>query len=85
HEPFDVPVDFKAGYPTNYSGPILDYPPYGKFSGSSDEIEELKAKYAKCLEHCDEQLGRLLDIFDQHNLWKDTALILTTDHGFLLG
>ena len=85
HEPFDVPADFKAGYPTNYSGPILDYPPYGQFSGSSDEIEELKANYAKCVEHCDEQLGRLLDIFDQHNLWKDTALILTTDHGFLLG
>lgn len=85
HEPFDVPADFKAGYPTNYSGPILDYPPYGKFSGDVDEIEELKANYAKSLAHCDKQLGRLLDIFDEHHLWKDTSLIVTTDHGFLLG
>ena len=27
----------------------------------------------------------MLDYFDAHDLWKDTALILTTDHGFLLG
>jgi hypothetical protein len=30
-------------------------------------------------------LGRLLDHFDAHDLWKDTALVVTTDHGFLLG
>ena len=28
--------------------------------------------------------GQLLDYFDAHGLWKDTALILSTDHGFLL-
>jgi hypothetical protein len=26
-----------------------------------------------------------LDYFDEHDLWKDTALLVTTDHGFLLG
>ena len=26
----------------------------------------------------------LLDYFDAHDLWRDTALVLTTDHGFLL-
>ena len=30
-------------------------------------------------------LGNLLDYFDEHDLWKDTALIVGTDHGFLLG
>ena len=34
---------------------------------------------------CDAYFGRLLDYFDAHDLWRDTALILTTDHGFLLG
>jgi hypothetical protein len=34
---------------------------------------------------CDHELGRLLDHFDAHDLWKDTALVVTTDHGFLLG
>ena len=34
---------------------------------------------------CDEYFGKLLDYFDEHNLWEDTAIVLTTDHGFLLG
>ena len=32
----------------------------------------------------DEYFGRLLDIFDEKEMWSDTALILTTDHGFFL-
>jgi arylsulfatase A-like enzyme len=31
------------------------------------------------------QLGRVLDAFDRLDLWKDTMLIVNTDHGFLLG
>ena len=34
---------------------------------------------------CDDLLGRLLDYFDRHDLWRNTALVVTTDHGFLLG
>ena len=34
---------------------------------------------------CDFLLGQLLDYFDEHDLWRDTALVVTTDHGFLLG
>ena len=34
---------------------------------------------------CDQQLGRVLDAFDEHNLWEDTMLIVNTDHGFLMG
>jgi hypothetical protein len=30
-------------------------------------------------------MGQLLDYFDAHDLWRDTALVVTTDHGFLLG
>jgi hypothetical protein len=30
-------------------------------------------------------LGQLLHYFDEHAMWDDTALIVTTDHGFLLG
>lgn len=85
HEPFRVPDAFREGYPTDYSGPILDFPPYGEFDGGPDEIAELRAAYAAALTHCDQQLGRLLDMFDEYNMWDDTALIVTTDHGFLLG
>jgi arylsulfatase A-like enzyme len=33
---------------------------------------------------CDEHLGRVLAAMDEHDLWKDTMLIVCTDHGFLL-
>src|SRR5690606_39061049 len=33
---------------------------------------------------CDFYLGRFIDYMDKHGLWRDTAVILTTDHGFLL-
>ena len=34
---------------------------------------------------CDHYLGQVLDLMDELNLWDDTLLIVTTDHGFLLG
>jgi hypothetical protein len=33
---------------------------------------------------CDEYFGRLLDYMDRHDMWRDTAVVLATDHGFLL-
>ncbi len=38
--------------------------------------------WSRCATSCSAQL---LDYFDRHDLWKDTALVVTTDHGFLLG
>jgi hypothetical protein len=49
-----------------------------------DEIAELRANYAALVAMCDHYLGCLLDHMDQHDLWRDTALIMTTDHGFML-
>ena len=34
---------------------------------------------------CDVHLGLILDFMDAHDMWKDTVLIVNTDHGFLLG
>ena len=33
---------------------------------------------------CDTYLGKILDLMDRHDMWKDTMLIVHTDHGFLL-
>ena len=41
--------------------------------------------YASLITFCDQQLGRVLDAFDEHNLWEDTMLIVNTDHGLLMG
>ena len=85
HEPFHAPNRFREIYPTNYEGPILDWPIYDRVKESKEEISELRANYAALVTMVDEYFGKLLDYFDKNNLWTDTALILTTDHGFLLG
>jgi arylsulfatase A-like enzyme len=84
HEPFAAPERFKEQYKTGWSGGILDWPKYEKVVESPEEIAEIRANYAALVAMCDEYFGRLLDYFDKHSLWKDTALILSTDHGFLL-
>jgi arylsulfatase A-like enzyme len=84
HEPFFAPPVYREGFPTNYAGPIIDWPKYGPVEESADEVAETRANYAALVTMCDSYFGRLLDYFDAHDLWKDTCLVLTTDHGFLL-
>ena len=86
HEPFYAPEEFRNLFPTNYGGPVFDWPRYRRSNEETpDEAASLRANYAALVALCDAQLGRLLDEFDRHAMWDDTALIVTTDHGFLLG
>jgi arylsulfatase A-like enzyme len=84
HEPFVAPERFKEQYRTGWNGGVLDWPLYEKVKDSPEEIAEIRANYAALVTMCDDYFGRLLDQFDEHDLWRDTALILSTDHGFLL-
>ncbi|MGB2294779.1 MAG: sulfatase [Candidatus Puniceispirillum sp.] len=85
HEPFHAPMRFRDLYETSYDGPILDWPIYDRVTETPEEISELRANYAALVTMTDEYFGTLLDFFDKHDMWADTALVLTTDHGFLLG
>ncbi|MEM9232101.1 MAG: sulfatase [Pseudomonadota bacterium] len=85
HEPFVAPARFKEPFDTGWDGPILDWPRYGRVEELPEECEELRANYYATVAHCDSLLGEILDRFDALGLWDDTALIVTTDHGFLLG
>jgi arylsulfatase A-like enzyme len=85
HEPFVAPARFKKQFETGWNGPIRDWPRYGRVDELPAECEELRANYYAVVALCDDLLGRLLDYFDRHDMWKDTALVVTTDHGFLLG
>ncbi len=84
HEPFHAPSVYRERYPTGYHGPILDWPRYKRLEESGPEVAELRANYAALLTMCDTYFGKLLDYLDRHGMWKDTAVVLTTDHGFLL-
>ncbi|MDA8747704.1 sulfatase [Litoreibacter sp.] len=84
HEPFVAPERFKEAYASGYNGKILDWPMYEEAANSAEEIAEIRGNYAALVAMCDEYFGKLLDYFNANDLWKDTALVLTTDHGFLL-
>ncbi len=84
HEPFNAPAEFREMFASGYDGPTLDWPRYRNVEETEAEVAELKANYAALVGLCDAQLGRLLDDFDAHDRWRDTAIVLTTDHGFLL-
>lgn len=85
HEPFTAPDRFREAFPTGWNGPIRDWPRYGRVDETEAEADELRANYHALVAMCDEQMGRVLDRFDALDLWQDTCLIVTTDHGFLLG
>jgi arylsulfatase A-like enzyme len=85
HEPFTAPSRFKDAFDTGWKGPIRDWPRYGRVDELPEECEELRANYYAVVAMCDHLLGELLDDFDRHGMWEDTALVVTTDHGFLLG
>jgi arylsulfatase A-like enzyme len=85
HEPFFAAERFRDGLPTNYRGPVLDWPRYGRADYAPDEEAELRANYLALVAMCDEYLGRVLDWMDRTDAWADTALIVSTDHGLLLG
>ena len=85
HEPFVSPEKYHEMYPEDYDGYDLDWPAYQAVTESPETVAHVRRRYAALLSMCDHNLGRVLDAFDRYGLWKDTMLIVCTDHGFMLG
>lgn len=85
HEPFFTQKKYQDLYPEDYHGPQFDWPEYGYVKEPPEAVAHLRRQYAALLTMCDHYLGIFLDYMDSNDLWKDTMLIVNTDHGFLLG
>lgn len=85
HEPFFTPQKYKDMYPHEYNGKHFDWPSYQPVTEAKDAKEHVNYEYAALISMCDNYLGKVLDAMDKNNMWKDTMLIVNTDHGFLLG
>lgn len=85
HEPFFTQQRYKDLYQDDYYGPNMDWPDYGRNMYPEDVTRHVRLEYAALLSMCDHYLGKLIDIMDEKNMWKDTMLIVNTDHGFMLG
>ncbi|PYG32516.1 sulfatase [Pelagimonas varians] len=84
HEPFVAPAGYRSEYQLDEE-PVFDWPHYDRYVDGLPENRLLRDNYKALLRHCDTQLGRLLDKMDLLKMWDDTMMIVTTDHGFLLG
>ncbi len=89
HEPFFTHDKWKELYPEiqKYTGQKGDWPPYEAVgeNETDEDIAHVRWLYSALVSMCDHYLGKVLDLFDEYDLWKDTMLIVNTDHGFLLG
>jgi arylsulfatase A-like enzyme len=89
HEPFDCPEPYRSMYLNDRSEVNHGYtywPTYGPADRyASTELAYIRAQYCGLLTMMDHALGRLLDVMDRHNLWADTMLVVTSDHGHYLG
>lgn len=88
HEPFFCDEKYRR----HFDGPLhgedavgADWPPYMPVQEGEAVVQTVRNAYAALLEKCDASLGKVLDRMDRYDLWKDTMLIVCTDHGFLLG
>lgn len=86
HEPFYVPQKYRDLYELS-DDPQLNWPAYGPVDEAvhGEALVEMRREYAALITMCDHYLGKVLDMMDQYDMWKDTMLIVNTDHGFLLG
>jgi hypothetical protein len=75
---------YKQLHGDDYSGPLFDWPFPRPVTESSDQVNHARTNYEALVAMCDAYLGRVLDAFDQYDLWNDTMLIVSTDHGYML-
>lgn len=89
HEPFFTQPKWRELYPelAEYMGNKTDWPGYDPVRPheTKEDIAYVRRLYAAIVSMCDHYLGAVLDIMDKNDMWKDTLLIVNTDHGFLLG
>ncbi|HDJ89639.1 MAG TPA: hypothetical protein ENG40_02980 [Thermoprotei archaeon] len=86
HEPWDPPKYYVDLYDPDYDGEEVFYPVYGPADYLSErELKHVRALYAGEVTLVDRWIGRLLDKIEDLDLYSNTMIILTTDHGFFFG
>lgn len=94
HEPFHAPEPYRSTYgdASGYDR-FTVWPPYQdpaelrRFMAatSPEELAFIRSQYLAKLALVDRWLGVVLDALDRLDRWRDTVVVLTTDHGHDLG
>jgi arylsulfatase A-like enzyme len=87
HEPWSPPRHYIDLYKDpGYEGPnvgVVDYGPADYMS--KDELRDAHALYGASVTMMDRWLGEFIDRFDELGLNENTAIVLLSDHGVILG
>ena len=85
HEPWDPPEEILKQFdPRGYDiEGLRAAAPYAPWSDhySEAQFQNMRARYAAKVVFLDQWLGKVFDALDALDLWKDTLVVLTTDHG----
>jgi arylsulfatase A-like enzyme len=96
HEPFHVPEPYASMYDGHEPGndaTAMSWPPYQSKdiqqqfldAASADSLAYVRSQYFGKITMVDRWLGELFATVDRLDLWDDTVVIVTTDHGHDLG
>lgn len=85
HEPFDAAQPYLDMYPDAYHGPYFNCSTYEKVTEPAEAIVHLQKRYAACISMADYWFGIFIKKLKEVGWYDDTLIILTTDHGHLLG
>ena len=87
-----VPREEWVGLPANFARNPYDadviayeksqnYHAYPTSSYSSDDWRKYRTHYFKLVEKVDAEIGKIVDEIDRQNLWRNTVVIFSSDHG----
>jgi arylsulfatase A-like enzyme len=98
HPPYAAAGDWSAVYdPADVGEPIAPVDDLHVFharalenpaaAAPTDRVElaEMRAQYFGMIGHIDHQMGRLVDALHRLGHWDDTVIVMTSDHGEMLG
>lgn len=95
HEPFHIPEPYCSKYTDQQNTGFNCWPPYqdGVFghhekfweNTNQEEIDYIRSQYYGKVTMVDHWLGKVFQVMDRHDLWSNTAVIVTSDHGHELG
>ena len=93
HEPFYVPDPYNSLYTDGNRDDYNIWPPYQIYKDlaafiaqtSEEELNFLRAQYMGKMTMVDKWFGKLTKKLDELDLWDDTMVVFTTDHGHDLG
>ncbi|MFC1999487.1 sulfatase [Chloroflexota bacterium] len=86
HEPFDPLQEYVDLYDPGYKGVEMIEPFYGPTEKMTDaELNHMRALYAGKVTMVDKWFGRFMEKVTELGLLENTIIIVTSDHGHLLG